>query len=443
MPPWLVLVEKVPLLALAAASCVVTYVVQQKGGAMSLAEKVGLGTRLAYVPVAYVEYLAKTFWPYWPWDLAVFYPFQDNWPLWQSVAAGGVLAAITALVIWQVRRRPYLAVGWFWYLGTLVPVIGLVKVGLHSVADRYTYVPLVGIFIMVVWGAADLLGRWRLKWAVLAPAAAAAVIGCTYVTTSLLPYWKDTDTLFIRDMAIVGDNSVARYNMGDVAILAGDFDEAIKQYTKAVEDDPTLSGVYNNLGWAYTQLSQRAVAAARQRQGPEAEALARQAHELEVKALDYYQKSLKLDPKNSSAHNNIGLALYNKGDLDGAFREYTLAIELEPGFAAAHNNLGLVLMQQGKYGQAAEHFRKAIQADPGLAMAHKNLGQILDDPGPVPRRLRRTPEGLDPEPRVDRGPPASGPPEGHLSRRRLPQRLGGRRTGREGPQPGAHQLPDP
>ena len=376
-PAWAVLLEKVPLLLLAAASCFVTYWVQQKGGAMAYAEKIDFPTRLAHVPVAYVTYLVKTFWPAWPFDLAVFYPFHDDFSRGWAAAAAGLLAAITALVLWQVRRRPYLAVGWFWYLGTLVPVIGLVKVGLHSVADRYTYVPLVGIFIMVVWGAADLLARWRLRWAVLGPAAAAAIVACGVLTTYQLPYWQNTYTLFERDIHVVGENSVAYYNMGDESILAGRFREAIDYYKKALDQDPTLSGVHNNVGWAYTRLAQDAQNRARQAQGAEAEALAREARDDLQEADRHYHKSLELDPKNASTHNNLGLALYDKGKVDEALQEYLKAIELEPKFAAAHNNLGLVLMQRNEMAAAADHFRTAIRLEPSLSMAHKNLGQIL------------------------------------------------------------------
>jgi protein O-mannosyl-transferase len=374
-PVWLVLVEKAPFLVLAVASSVVTYVVQLQGGAMSYAEKLNSYSHWAYVPVAYMVYLGKMFWPS---GLACFYPFQDDFPRWWTWAASVGLVAITGLVVWQVRRRPYLAVGWFWYLGTLVPVIGLVKVGLHSVADRYTYVPLIGIFIMVVWGAADLLSRWRQRWVVLGPAAAGALIACAVVTSYQLPSWYNTYSLFNRDIAIVGPTSVAYYNMGDEAILAGRLEEAIGHYKNALKQDPTLAGVLNNIGWAYTRMSQDTTAAARQaKDKTKAEDLLREAERLAALADDNYHESLRIDPKNASTHNNLGLALFDKGKAEEALEEFTQSVALENGFAAAHNNRGLVLMRLNRLEEAAQEFRTAIALKFDLALAHRNLGQIL------------------------------------------------------------------
>jgi protein O-mannosyl-transferase len=374
-PVWLVLVEKAPFLVLAVISSVVTYLVQLHGGAMSYSEKLSSYSNQAYVPVAYMVYLGKMFWPS---GLACFYPFQDDFPRWWTWAASVGLAAITGLVVSQVRRRPYLAVGWLWYLGTLVPVIGLVKVGLHSVADRYTYVPLIGIFIMVVWGAADLLSRWRQRWIVLGPAAAAALIACAVVTSYQLPFWEDTYTLFRRDIAIVGPTSVAYYNMGDEAILTGRLEEAIGHYKNALKQDPTLAGVLNNIGWAYTKMSQDAVAQARQaKDKTKAEDLLREAERLAALADDNYHESLRIDPKNASTHNNLGLALFDKGKAEEALEEFTQSVTLEDGFAGAHNNRGLVLMRLNRLEEAAQEFRTAIALKPDLALAHRNLGQIL------------------------------------------------------------------
>jgi protein O-mannosyl-transferase len=371
---WLiVLLEKLPLLALSAVSCWFTYVVQQKGGAMSLAEKLTFLQRLANVPVAYVGYLAKMVWPS---GLAVFYPYEADRPLWMVLGAAAAVAAVTALAVWQIRRRPYLAVGWFWYLGTLVPVIGLVQVGEQSMADRYTYVPLIGVFIMIVWGAADVTSRWPLRWMVLGPVAAAAVFACGLLTTYQLPYWKNTHTLFDHEIAAVGPNSVAYYNKGDEEILAGHFAEAAAFYRQALKADPSLSGVHNNLGWCLVQMAQAAAAQAQTLQGPQAENLRSQSRQLEDEAIEHYHQSIKRDPKNASAYNNLGLAFYGRDQLDDAAREYQTAVGLQTDFPGPHNNLGLVLMRQGRLGEAAAEFRTCVDLDPSMAVARKNLGQV-------------------------------------------------------------------
>jgi protein O-mannosyl-transferase len=373
-PIWVVLLEKLPLLLLAVASCVVTYEVQRAGGAMTYSEKLQSYSHWAYVPVAYVVYLGQTFWPS---GLACFYPFHEDFPRWWTWASSAVLLVITGLVVWQIRRRPYLAVGWFWYLGTLVPVIGLVKVGLHSVADRYTYVPLAGIFVMVAWGAADLLSRWKMRWVILGTAAAAVLITCMALTSKQLPYWENTYTLFERDIEVAGPNSVAYYNMGDESILAGHLQDSIEYYKQALKQDPTLAGVHNNIGWASSRIARDKAMQALQAKSEEAEKLLRESRQMSEIAEFHYHESIRLEPENASSHNNLGLFYFESGKFDEAFKEFNLAIKLQPNFAAAHNNLGLAYMRQNQLEEAVREFRATIALDPSLAMAHKNLGQIL------------------------------------------------------------------
>jgi hypothetical protein len=283
--------EKTPLLALSAASCVVTWWAQEEGGAMAYAEQFSFIGRLSNALVAYVAYLGRTVWPS---GLAVFYPYAAARPLWQPLAAGAVLAIVTALVVWQGRRRPYLAVGWFWYLGTLVPVIGLVQVGGQATADRYTYVPLIGVFIMAAWGAADAAARWRQAWKWLVPVVGTALIACGILTVRQAGYWSDSETLFRRALAVTGDSAMAHRCLGMTLLDAGRSGEAVEEFAAVVRLEPLTSDSYNNLGLALAA------------QGRLAEAVA------------CYRRALALDPANVIAHGNLADALRRLGRTDDA-----------------------------------------------------------------------------------------------------------------------------
>jgi protein O-mannosyl-transferase len=386
--------EKLPFLALAIASSIVTYVVQSGGGAMIFADKLSLLSRLAYVPVAYVTYLVRTFWPA---DLAVFYPYPPEVPLWQTLGAAAILVVITTLVVWQVRRRPYLAFGWFWYVGTLVPVIGLVQVGEQSTADRYTYVPLIGIFIMVVWGAADLAALlWR-RWLVIATAGTAAagvLVGCTLVTLQQLPYWADTITLFNHDIQVVGPTSIAYYNIGDILLLKGELPGAAENYRKALVQQYENSGVHNNLGWVLQRQAKQALASAAMTDNPEtSRALCDQASQWLNEAIRHFEAAQRIEPKSPGAYNNMGLIYLDHGPVDRAIEQFQKAIDVAPDFGVARVNLGLAWSKKGRLDMAIETLQDALAAAPPLmpalqTQAHMWLGASLF-------RMGRYQEALD------------------------------------------------
>src|ERR1035441_7285952 len=198
---------------LSAASCVVTVIAQQKGGALSSfagVTGVSMESRIINTPVSYAWYLAKLLWPS---DLAVIYPFVRDWPMLQVLLATALLIALTGVALWQGRRRAYLKVGWLWYLGTLVPVIGLVKVGAQSIADRYTYIPAIGLFIVFAWGVADLTARWSKRTLPLAVGAAAVLAACALAVGVQLRYWQNTESLFRRTLAVTRNNYLAYNNL--------------------------------------------------------------------------------------------------------------------------------------------------------------------------------------------------------------------------------------
>ena len=381
LPPvsigWLIL-EKVPLLALAAGSCILTYMAQSAGGSVVSVEELPLDMRLANVPVAYLEYLGKTFWPA---DLAVFYPYHAGRPLYASLAATAALAVVTVLVVWQRRRRPYLAVGWFWYLGMLVPVIGLVQVGEQSMADRYTYLPLVGIFIMGVWGARD-LAAGRRAWQVgLVCAFAAALVACAALAQQQVACWKDSKALLEHDIEAAGDNPMARGNLGvfymdDTRLEKSErLRRAIAEFRRALQLNSRYVFAHNNLGLALAEQDNLS------------------------EAIDHYRIALQIDPRHAPTHNNLGMALARQDNLDMAIQHYREAIDLRPDYAKAYNNLASALYRQGKVNEAIDGFRRAIALDRRYARPHNNLGMVLAQLGLTDEAIAEYREGLrlDPE----------------------------------------------
>jgi tetratricopeptide (TPR) repeat protein len=371
------ILEKLPLFALVAASSIMAFITQRHGGAMKYAEQLPFLTRLANAPVVYVTYLGKTVWPT---ALALFYPYTER-PVWQAVLATALLAAITAGVVWQIRRRPYLAVGWFWYLGMLVPVIGLVQVGEQSMADRYTYLPLVGIFIMGVWGARD-LAAGRRAWQVgLVCAFAAALVACAALAQQQVACWKDSKTLLEHDIEAAGDNPMARGNLGvfymdDTRLEKSErLRRAMAEFRRALELNSRYVFAHNNLGLALAEQDNLS------------------------EAIDHYRIALQIDPRHAPTHNNLGMALARQDNLDMAIRHYREAIDLRPDYAKAYNNLASALHRQGKVNEAIDGFRRAIALDRRYARPHNNLGMVLAQLGLTDEAIAEYREGLrlDPE----------------------------------------------
>jgi tetratricopeptide (TPR) repeat protein len=390
-PPLRLLLEKLPFFALSAASCVVTVIAQQKGGAVAALEGasgVSLEARLINTPISYVWYLVKLVWPS---DLAVIYPFVRDWPMPQVVLATAVLIALTGVALWQGRRWAYLAVGWLWFLGTLVPVIGLVKVGTQSIADRYTYIPAIGLFIVFAWGVADLTARWPKRALPLAAGAAAVLAACALAVGVQLLYWQNTETLFRHTLAVTRNNYMACNNLGFYYAQRGDLELAKKYYRSAIDIAPNFPGARNNLGAAlvYQKRYEEAVATL-------AGALSLNPRSAEVEsnlgaalyclersdeAISHLRKALELDPEHPLAHYNLGSALMQKDRLAEAAEEFRIAARLNPRYAEACNNLALTLAKQGKLDEAAAQFRQALAIQPGLLPAHYGFGELLIDQG--------------------------------------------------------------
>ena len=379
---WLVL-EKLPFFALSAAASVVTVLAQRAGGAMVSMESLPLGPRILNALDAYLRYLGKLLWPA---DLAVIYPLASRAAA-GTLLAGLLVVAVTLLAFWQRRRRPYLPVGWAWYLGTLVPVIGLVQVGNQSMADRYTYLPAVGLFIILAWGAADITAAWPKRRLALAAAATAILAACALTAQAQLRHWQNTESLFRHTLAVTTNNFVAWNNLGFCLAKQGQPREAEACYRAAVEINPDFQDSWSNLGslLAETMRHEEAIATyetalqthpgfIKVRNGL-ATALAMTGRLEEAKA--QCREAARLDPGSAEARSNLGALLAREGQFDEAVVEFRLAVELDPSLAVARCGLGGALGKQGKYEEAVRELSATVKLQPTCAPARLQLGVIL------------------------------------------------------------------
>jgi Tfp pilus assembly protein PilF len=417
-PVWLRMVrEKIPLFALVAASSIVTVVVQSRGGALQSFETVPLHQRASNALVSYMAYLVQTLWPG---NLAAFYPYRPL-PMLPVAASAVGLAVLSVVVIRLSRDRPFLFTGWFWYLITLVPVIGLIQVGGQARADRYTYVPLVGVFIIVSWGIPLVLKRWRYASRAVPIGAGILVCALAVVSWSQVRYWKSDLALWEHAVQVTDDNYFARTNLGFALIDAGDLAAGIEQYNEALRINPNSAETHNALGTAlikqgrvdaameqYTMAlrirpgfadahSNLAIALARKGETEKAFSEFRKALEISPEnpeiqynfgfalanqgrldeAMSYYRKALTINPDYADAHFQMGNAFTGKEMLKEAADEYTKALQIRPEYVDAHNNLGVVLERQNRIDEAIAHFREALRLDPANNRARDNLSRVL------------------------------------------------------------------
>jgi tetratricopeptide (TPR) repeat protein len=359
--------EKLPLLALAVASSFVTFIVQRRGGAVMGLDAIPLNLRAANALVSYVAYIGKMLWPA---RLAVFYPYVRSLPEWWVALACLGLVAVSVAVLWMGPRHPYLPVGWFWYLGTLVPVIGLVQVGSQPIADRYTYVPLIGLFIIVAWGVPDLLIRWPLGRLALPAAASLVISACAITAWAQLQTWDSSTALWAHALEVTTGNNLAYNNLGNALAKQGKFNDAIAQYSEALRIKPDYAFAHNNLG----------------------RVLANQGRVNE--AIEHYSEALRIEPDYADAHNNLGIVLAGQGKLDEAIAQYSMAFRTKPDFADAHNNLGIALAKVGRADAAILEFLEAVRIKPDYPEAHNNLGVVLASRGRVNEAISQYSEAL-------------------------------------------------
>ena len=348
--------EKIPFFALALLASLVTFAAQKAGGSIATGDALPLPLRVANSLVAYAEYLRKMIWPN---DLAIFYPHPGVWPLARVVLASLLLIGLSVCVFRQWRGRPYLLVGWLWYLGTLVPVIGLVQIGKQSMADRYTYVPLMGVYIIAAWGLAELWAEKRWPKFSGAFVASVALAGCLAVTAAQVKHWASTESLFKHALRVTKNNPVAHHCLGCALARQEKFTEATFQFTEALRIDPRYAEAHCNLGIILVK------------DGKFAEAKA------------HYEEALRQRANYSDAWYNLGNILVKEGKLDAAREHFSKALEFKPELADAHNNLGFVLAAQRKTPEAIEHYHAALQLRPDFADAHNNLAVALESLGKI------------------------------------------------------------
>jgi tetratricopeptide (TPR) repeat protein len=377
--------EKIPLMALSAGSCVLTLLAQAKGGALKSMEAFPAAARISNAVVSCADYLAKTVWPS---SLAVFYPHPSSVgadiPGWRIGGAILLLAGISCLVLLQARRRPYLAVGWLLYLGTLVPVAGLVQVGSQAMADRYTYIPLTGIFIAVAWGIPSALGERGRKERALAAAALAALLALAAAARVQAGYWRDSFTLFERAKRVTEKNWLASNNLGAAREKSGRYEEAIADFREALTYRPDYAEAWYNLGVAYEKsgrpeeaVGHYLTALAKNPNYPDAWynlGVVREKLGLPRQAAAAYEEAVRIDRDHAEAWYNLGVLLGNLGRQERAVSCFREAVRVRPDRAEAWNNMGIAYAGLNRHRQSIESFREAVRVKPDHANAWYNMG---------------------------------------------------------------------
>jgi tetratricopeptide (TPR) repeat protein len=361
--------EKIPFFAVSIAGAALTFAAQRGSGAVQPLAAFPLGLRVEDALVSCMIYIQETIWPT---GLAVFYPYPRAVPIWQAAGAALVLAGVSIWTAREFSRRPYLAVGWCWYLVTLLPVIGLMQVGAQARADRYMYVPMVGLSLMVAWGARDVLRAWprfRVPAAVLA---GAALLACGAAAWAQTRYWENSGTLFRHALEVTEGNYLAEHNLGVYLLEQPDsLTDAIAHLEQAVRLNPDSVRAHSDLGNALSRIPNR----------------------LE-EAIGEYRAALRIDPDSPIPHNNLGNTLAQTGRLEEAIAQYQTALRLKPDYAEAranlaaalaaspdsaerHYNLGVTLSRQGRAAEAVAEFEAALRLKPDYADAENNLGVTL------------------------------------------------------------------
>jgi len=346
------IIEKLPLFILVLAFCAMAFVAQRTAGAVVQTETSPLDLRIDNALVSYIRYILKMIYPA---RLAVLYPFLgDRMPKWQPPLSLLLLIIISALVLYTARRRRrYLITGWFWYLGTLAPVIGLVQTGSQAIADRYTYLPSIGFFIIVAWAVPELLAKWRYRKIILTASMLAVLWVLSVCTVFQLRHWRSSITLFEHTAKVTKNNHIAYDNLGCALAQQHRLDEAVENFTKALRIKHDFDGAHNNLGCALLQ------------QGKFAPAVA------------HFEQALRINSNFASAHKNLADALFQHGSFTKAAAHYKKALQIKSDFVSVHARLAYALEAMGDFDQAVEHYTEALQAEPDRPDILNNLAWLL------------------------------------------------------------------
>jgi len=343
------ILEKIPLLAISMVSVFITI---KSIGAVISTETIPVKLRIANALISYAGYIWKMIWPH---NLAIYYPYPSAIPVWKFAGAGFLLVCLSVLIIWVLRKQSYLTVGWLWFLGTLVPVIGLVQTGLQpALADRYAYVSFIGLFIMVAWGIPELLKGWRNSKIGLGIFSIALLLILMMTTWMQLNYWANSVKLFKHALDVTTNNYVAHNNLGIALKEQGKLPDAFRHYNMALKIKPDFEIAHLNKGVVLADLG----------------------HSKE--AIKYYIQALKLKPDYQMALVNLGNARLRQGNVEEAIRLYFKALKIESDSAEAYNGLGAAMVRRGMIEKAVEHFKKALQLKPDFEDAKRNLKNTIE-----------------------------------------------------------------
>ena len=343
--------EKVPFFFLSIVLSIMLIGQLQTDGQMRSMQQITFYERIINAFISYISYLGKTFWPI---DLAVFYPYEYSFHLWQFLSAASVLLGISAIVIYLVKKTPFLAIGWFWYLGTLFPVIGLLQTGDQAMADRYAYLPSIGITIMLAWGMPFLFQRLDIREKILYPVAAVFLTFLMFLTWIQCSYWVNSVTLYSHALQVTKNNYLAHNNLGSALFKEGKIKKAFYHFNEAIRLKEDYVEAYYNRGAAYAHLGKH------------------------QRAIDDYNKTIIIKPDYLRAYNNRGVAYFKLGQYQRAIEDYNQIIRLKPGIDMTYYNIGLAYIELGHHQLAIENFNKAIRLNPNYARAYNNRGLSHD-----------------------------------------------------------------
>jgi len=359
--------EKIPFFTLSAVSCLVTFLVQQKAGAVAVLTRFSVSARIGNAFVSYARYLEKTFWPV---SLATPYPYVEHWP-WECIVSAVILfVGLCVAAVWLGRKFPFGFTGWFWFVGTLVPVIGLVQVGGQSMSDRYGYVPLIGLFIILAWGGGELWSRRCLPKPFLVLVVVLLLVASAWLTRIQVGCWQNTEMLFRHALAVTENNYTACVNLGTCLSARGDVQGAVNCYYQALRMNPSEPSVLYDLGNGFAKLG------------------------MWDEAIANYRKALEISPNQADILDNLGFALAAKKQYAEAIMNFEAALKIDPDSAAAHNNLATVLFIQKRFNEAVRHYREALRLQPGNPQIYGNLGDALVKQGQTTEAVRCYQEAL-------------------------------------------------
>ncbi len=344
------LVEKIPFVGLSVAASLVTFLVQKNGNAMTALASYSLPVRIENALVSYARYLAKTIWPA---TLANPYPHPGHWPATTVILSGLLFAGLCVAAVMLARRWPFVFTGWFWFAGMLVPVIGLVQVGSQAMADRYMYLPSIGLFVVLVWGGALIVAHWNWPKMLTAAVALLLLAGSAARTRDQLGYWQNDGTLFSHALAVTSNNCTASIDLGGWYLKHGQNEAALEQYNAALGMHPDDPLVLYDLGNAFASLGKY------------------------EEAVNNYRRALQLAPGRPNILCNLGSALVALNQLPEAITNFEAALAAQPNFAYAHNGLAAALFKSGQFDEAARHFSEAAKLEPGNPQFTANLGDAL------------------------------------------------------------------